>query len=301
MCTQQTGELIAITSKNCDYNVQLGVVILDVFKENLARETGPGALSGKHENMLQLWPRRGPSAADGSLLSNGHRGGDGMHPGHKLDALDLGNASTMVMKYAGDKRKQFCKSYASFGVVNPPTPLNKRKELDGLLSGTDAEKALDGHVGSRNAGRLKKKKLNQEEKFLKKDNWLYLFHWSSALKEGNRTTWADKMTGRAALLPPVPAARATTPYEVVCETYAESAKSVTLQRPLDVDLVSVQGTLILTKILLQRDERTGATKNWYFDATITLSCDKTLKILPLIRKSSCDMAVPGTRSAKMVP
>ena len=65
--------------------------------------------------------------------------------------MDLGNASTMVMKYAGDKRKQFCKSYASFGVVNPPTPLNKRKELDGLLSGTDAEKALDGHVGSRNA------------------------------------------------------------------------------------------------------------------------------------------------------
>ena len=88
--------------------------------------------------------------------------------------------------------------------------------------------------------------MNQEEKFLKKDNWLYLFHWSSAHKEGNRTTWADKMTGRAALLPPVPAARATTPYEVVCETYAESAKSVTLQWPLDVDLVSIQGTLILT-------------------------------------------------------
>jgi len=280
---KQTGELIAITSKNCDYNVQLGVVILDLFKENLGRETGTGALIGKHENMLQLWPRRGPSAADGSLLSNGHRGGDGMHPGHKLDALDLGNASTTVIKYAVDRRKQFCKSYASPGAVNPPTPLNKRKELDGLLSGTDAEKALDGHIGSKKQGRVKKMKLNRVagERFLKKDNWLYMFQWSSAVKEGNCTTWADKMTGRAALLPAVPGGREATPYEVVCETYAESAKSMKLQRPLDVDLVSVQGTLILTKILLQRDKGTGVTKNWYYDATITLSCDKTLKIPPL--------------------
>ena len=88
----------------------------------------------------------------------------------------------------------------------------------------------------------------------------------------------------------------------MCETYAESAKSVTLQRPLDVDLVSVQGTLILTKILLQRDERTGATKNWYFDATITLSCDKTLKILPLkdiVVNYRGSLAPVGSESSKI--
>ena len=28
------GELIAITSKNCDYNVQPGLVIIDLFKQN---------------------------------------------------------------------------------------------------------------------------------------------------------------------------------------------------------------------------------------------------------------------------
>ena len=110
------------------------------------------------------------------------------------------------------------------------------------------------------------------------------------------------MTGRAALLPAVPAGREATPYEVVCETYAESAKSVTLQRPLDVDLVSVQGTLILTKILLERDARTGATKNWYFDATITLSCDKTLKILPLkdiVVNYRGSLAPVGSESSKI--
>ena len=86
----QFGELIAITSKNCDYNVQPGLVIIDLFKD---RDDGT-------HNTLQLWPRRGPSDSDGKLLSNGHPDGDWMHPGHLLDALDLANASALGVKYA---------------------------------------------------------------------------------------------------------------------------------------------------------------------------------------------------------
>ena len=84
----QFGELIAITSKNCDYNVQPGLVIIDLFKD---RDDGT-------HNTLQLWPRRGPSDSDGKLLSNGHSDGDGMHPGHLLDALDLANSSALGVK-----------------------------------------------------------------------------------------------------------------------------------------------------------------------------------------------------------
>ena len=50
-------------------------------------------------------------------LSNGHPRGDGLHPGHLLDALDLANVSVLGLKYAQNVRKQFCKSVASAGAV----------------------------------------------------------------------------------------------------------------------------------------------------------------------------------------
>ena len=160
-----------------------------------------------------------------------------------------------------------------------------------MIYGNTADAEIDAGV---KGGRLypkKKKKLNMPPgmrimNFRKIDNWLYVFNWSSAVQDvrdvgGHLTTWADEMNGLLTLLPAAPTSTKTVT-DVLHYTYGGISLDVELDRALDLDLVTIEGTLVLTKVLLYRDPSSAhKARNWYYNATITLSCDKTLNLQSL--------------------
>ena len=203
--------------------------------------------------------------------------------------VDRANASVLGVKYAQDVRKQLCKSVASFGVITHPTPKSKRDTQHRVIYGDDADAAMKR--GEKRGGRIgsKRKKLNPESgvNFRKVGNWLYVSTWSAAVVDdggGNLTRWADDMTGRVALLPPIPCKDAShniSVTDVLQTTYGEISQDVDLDRAVDQGLVTIQGRL--TKVLMSCDGSISPlsirqVRNWYYNATITLSCDKTLDI-----------------------
>ena len=95
------------------------------------------------------------------------------------------------------------------------------------------------------------------------------------------------MTGRVALLPPYPCTAGNPDIsvaDVVQTTYGA------INPDVDLAKVTVQGTLLLTKIIMVRDTSKNTVQNWYYNATIELSCDSTLQTLPL---TSIDVTYRG--------